>query len=295
MYKNLNAQALGISGRDSEIIELALSYGFKGIDLDLIEFAAEVEQQGMARASRLLLSARLQMGSFRLPIRWGDKEHYQADMAALPRWAEIAHEMECTRAITRIEPSHDRLPYHENFEFCRQRLVEVAEALVPYKISLGLEYVAPMSARGDAAFQFIQSFDEILLLLRTIGAPNLGVVFDSWHWHLSGGTLDALRSLTADKIIAVTLADAEVDTTAATAQLDERRLPGEGQGIDLAALLVALAELGYDGPVSPVPDLSKVAATGREQLVKLAGAALDGVWKQAGLTRAGKLAAVPGA
>jgi sugar phosphate isomerase/epimerase len=295
MYKNLNAQALGISGRDSELIELALSYGFRGIDLDLVEFAQQVNDQGMDRASRLLVSARLKIGNFRLPVRWDDDEHYQTDLARLPQLAEIAHDMDCTRAITRIEPCHDRLPYHENFEFCRHRLGEVAEALTPYKINLGLEFLAPMSARGDGAFQFIQSFDEVLQLLRTIGASNLGVAFDAWHWHLSGGTLETLRALTPDKIVTVSLADAEVDTTAATAQMDERRLPGDGEGIDIPAVLVALAELGYDGPVSPLPDRSRLAVTGRQSIVKQAGESLDRVWKEAGLTRAGKLAAVPGA
>ena len=35
MFLNLNAQSLGVSGRQSELIELALTYGFKGIDTDI--------------------------------------------------------------------------------------------------------------------------------------------------------------------------------------------------------------------------------------------------------------------
>ena len=33
MFKNLSPSALGISGHQSEIIELALTYGFAGMDL----------------------------------------------------------------------------------------------------------------------------------------------------------------------------------------------------------------------------------------------------------------------
>ena len=40
MFRNLNTEALGITGQDSEIIELVLSFGFKGLDLDLVEPAA---------------------------------------------------------------------------------------------------------------------------------------------------------------------------------------------------------------------------------------------------------------
>ena len=118
------------------------------------------------------------------------------------------------------------------------------------------------------------------------------MTLDTWHWHLSGGTLESLRSVPADKIISVTLADAEFDTTAATATLEARKLPGEEGAIDVAALLTAIAELGYDGPVTPAPDRSQFPAQGREAIVKKLGASLDRVWKSAGLTAGGKLAAV---
>lgn len=35
MYHNLNPAALGITGRQSELIELALTYGFGGLELDI--------------------------------------------------------------------------------------------------------------------------------------------------------------------------------------------------------------------------------------------------------------------
>ena len=47
MYRNLSPAALGISGRQSEIIELSLSYGFKGIDLDLVDFQQTVKTYGL--------------------------------------------------------------------------------------------------------------------------------------------------------------------------------------------------------------------------------------------------------
>lgn len=37
MYKNLNAEVLGVSGRQSELIELAMTYGFIGLDVDITE------------------------------------------------------------------------------------------------------------------------------------------------------------------------------------------------------------------------------------------------------------------
>jgi sugar phosphate isomerase/epimerase len=295
MFKNLSCEALGISGRDSEIIELVLSHGFKGLDLELADFAEQVKTQGMARASRLITSARLKIGSFRLPVRWeDDASAYQADLEKLPPLAEIAQQMGCTRAVTQIEPGNDSRPYHEGFEFHRRRFTEIANALAPYKIRLGIGFLAPRSCRDGRAFQFIQTVGELLQLLQMIGPGSVGLAIDTWHWHLGGGTLEQLRALSADKIVTVTLADAPLDMTAANAQLSSRRLPGEGGAIDIPAVLATLAELRYDGPVTLEPDRSQFAGLGREKIVKQVGAALDEVWKAAGLNMAGKLAPVPG-
>src|SRR5262249_8736205 len=151
MYKNLSPRLLGISGRDSEIIELVLSYGFKGLELDLVEFAAEVEKHGFARASRLIVSARLKIGSFSLPADWNSDK---VDLTRRGKLAELANQLGCTRATVTIEPGDDARPYHENFEFHRRRLVELAEALAVHKIRLGVGFVAPVACRADRRFQF---------------------------------------------------------------------------------------------------------------------------------------------
>jgi sugar phosphate isomerase/epimerase len=291
MYKNLNPDDLGISGRPSEVIELALSYGFKGIDLDLVDFSEQVKTHGLAHARRLIDSARLKVGGFRLPVAWEeDSTSYQQDVERLTTLAELAQQIGCTRTTTTIQPASDMRPYHENFEFHRRRLSEISAALAPFKISLGLEFLAPLALRQGRAFQFIQSFDALLLLLKTIAAPNIGVALDLWHWHVAGGTLDQIRTLRADQIITVCVADAEPGSTAVSAdEQRSRRLPGETGAIDAAAVLTALAELGYGGPVTPKPHKSRLAGLSRDKIVKQAGAALDQVWKAAGLSPPGKL------
>lgn len=295
MFKNLSPEALGISGRESELIELALSNGFKGLDLDLVDFAEQVKTQGFARASRLITSARLKIGSFRLPVRWEvDTPDYKNDLESLPALAELAAQLGCTRAVTMIEPGSDTRPYHENFEYHRRRFAEIAAVLAPHKIRLGVGFYAPVCCRSGHARQFIQAADACLLLLRSVDAANVGLALDTWHWHLGGGTLEQLRTLSADKIVAVSLAEADADATAENVALTARRLPTLGGTIDNAAVLSALGELRYDGPVSVVPDVSQLAGQSRPNIVKQAGAALDAIWKDAGLNAAGKRAAVAG-
>jgi sugar phosphate isomerase/epimerase len=294
MFKNLSPGELGVSGRGSEIIELALSHGFKGLDLDLVEFAEQVEARGFDKAARLIQSARLKLGAFRVPIAWQtDSRDFPIQLERLSALAAIAKKIGCRRAVTVIEPGSDRV-YHENFEFHRRRLAELGDMLAAHDIRLGIGFLAPVACRENRAYPFVRTAEELLLLLRTIGSPHVGLALDTWHWQLGGGSIDQLRSLAREKIIAVSLADAEPGLTADRASLADRHLPGEGGAVDNAVVLTALGKLGYDGPVTPAADKSRLAGRGRDQIVKAAAAAFDQAWNAAGLSPAGRLAAVGG-
>ena len=84
------------------------------------------------------------------------------------------------------------------------------------------------------------------------------------------------------------------NATAADVPLNARLLPSESGVTDNAAILAILAEQRYDGPVTPAPDKSQFAGMGRDKIVKSCGAALDTIWKAAGLNNAGRLATVSG-
>ena len=78
MYKNLNARFLGVSGFQSEIIELALSHSFGGIDLDVVDFSDRVQTKGLEYARRFIESAHIKIGCGQLPVAWhSDDETFQ--------------------------------------------------------------------------------------------------------------------------------------------------------------------------------------------------------------------------
>ncbi len=118
---------------------------------------------------------------------------------------------------------------------------------------LGLEFDSTAQPSDESEYAFIQTADAMLMLLKTIGSPTVGLALDVWHWHLGGGTHEQLHALGAGRIITVSLADADVGAFAASAKPSERRLPGETGVIDSAAIVASLAEQGYDGPVTPRP------------------------------------------
>ena len=292
MFKNVNFPSLGISGRQSELIELTLSFGFKGFDLDLADFKKQVEFQGLDKARRLLDSARLNLGCFELPVEWQqDEETFQNDLNELPALVELAAGLGGTRCRTPLEPASDLMPYHESFEIYRRRLNEIAEVLAGFEVRLGLDLVATADRRDDRAFQFIHTFDAMLMLAKSVGAANVGVCLDAWQWHVAGGTMEQIAALSAGDLIAVDLSDAT--TLAGEDRVDEstRVLPGENGTIDCAALLAAVAQLGFDGPVTPKPHATCFEGATRDARVRASGESLDKVWTAAGLNKRGKLVA----
>lgn len=314
MFRNLCPEELGITGRDSEIIELVLSSGFKGLDLDLPALAEQVKSQGFAKATRLMVSARLKFGSFQLPIRWqGTDTEYKTDLALLPEQLDIAAQLGCHRAVTMLAPGSETHPFHENFELYRHKLHEVGDLLATKNMKLGVGFLAPAACRDQATLQFVQRVDQLMFLLHSVTAPNVGVALDTWHWHLGGGTIDQVRLLGAAKIITVTLADCEPGLTAEKATLADRKLPGEAgtvdnnvdnttvengtvdsNTVDNVGIVKLLAEFRYDGPVTPAAGATQLEGQSRQQIIRDAAAACEAVWKGAGISTGGKRVAVGG-
>ncbi len=285
MFKNFNASALGVSGHQSEIIELALTYGFAGVDLNMAEFATRVRLKGMPYARRLLDSAKLRVGTFPLPLEWDtDDESFQRDLKKLPEYADCAAELGCTRCTALLVPAGDKLPYHENFEFHRHRFQDICAALKPAGVHLAVGFQAAEHLRRNQTFQFIHDVDAMTLLLNMVAAPNLGLLLDIWEVVACGGSLENIRKLPLQQIVAVQVAD--MPAAVPPAELDEksRLLPGAENGrIDVAAFLTALREMGYDGPVTVKPSRTAFQSRRRDVVVKQTAEALDKVWRAAGL------------
>ncbi|MEX0711244.1 MAG: TIM barrel protein [Pirellulales bacterium] len=291
MFKNLSPKALGVSASQGELIELALSFGFRGIDLDVVQFAEQVRDQGLPKARRLLDSAKLRIGTFALPFELdADDEAWKQGLDKLPELASLARELGGKRCQTTIAPASDTRPYHQNFEFHRQRLTEVAGKLEPAGVHLAVGFEAWAHEREGKAFEFIHDLDALLVLLGTVTARNVGLAIDLWQVWAASSSLEAVRGrLKPGQIVTVAVADVEPGDCAAPDECPptSRRLPGETGIIHAAEALATLSSLGYDGPVTPCPDSSRFAGMRRDQIVKLCGQKLDEVWKAAGLKSAG--------
>jgi 4-hydroxyphenylpyruvate dioxygenase len=158
-------------------------------------------------------------------------------------------------------------------------------------VRLGVGVRAVETHRKGRAFQFIHQLDALLLLLNMVGAPNLGLLVDVWELSLAGASVENLRGLAGRQIVAVQLADLPLDVAPAETTETHRLLPSTAGKIDCVSVLTALAETGYDGPVTIKADRTAFDSTRRDRMVRQTAEVLDKLWKAARLTPEGKVAA----
>ena len=178
--QNLNSGRFGVTGHQSEIIELALTYGFGGMDLNSVEFATRIRLKGVEYARRLIDSGKMKVGNFPLPLDWDtDDEAFAKDLAKLPEYAQAAVSAGCTRCIATVAPASDKRPYHENFEFHKRRFQEICRTLEPAGVRFGVGFQAAEYLRKNQAFQFVHDLDSLMLLINMAGARTLACCWTS--------------------------------------------------------------------------------------------------------------------
>ena len=283
MFRNLSTIGLPLSGRPSELIELALSFGFDAMDIDLVDFQQQAETFGVEHARRLMVSARLNCGVFHLPVAVaGDDETFKADLAALPPRLEFAKATEAFRAVATIAPASDEHAFKDFFELYRSRLDTLGALVASYGISLGLAIAPETEARADKAHQFIHTLEGLIGLV-SVSHPAVGAVVDSWALHITGEPLEMIAQVPQGRIVEVRLSDAPRDVPGSELLFAQRLMVGDTGFIPNAAVLTHAQAAGFDGPVTPWADRSTLAGRGREKIVKQAGDRLEAVWREAAL------------
>jgi sugar phosphate isomerase/epimerase len=276
VYKNLSPSAIGILARQSELLEIALTHKFKGLEIDINEVLRRAQASSVAQACRYLCSAQVKIGGFELPVRWsGDEKDFQTDLSQLGLILEICGALGADRCFTTIRPTSDDLPFHENFQFHVERLQKLADALAAGTVKLALNFLASPADRTDGGFEFVHQADPLVLLINSVQRDNVGLLFDAWQWWVGGGDAEKLRSLRGDQILSARLADIPVGADLGSITEDQRLMPGDGGSIDSPAILATLDDLGFDGPVAVAPSPTLFKGQKREATVGKASAALD--------------------
>ena len=284
MYKNLNATVLGVSGRQSELIELAMTYGFRGLDIDIVDLVKRTQRSEFEKAARYLLSAKMLVSGFETPIDLdSDDETFEKTLALLPATIEIAGKVNARAGFLRLPAATDRLPFHEYFDVLHKRVDRIAEIFAANKVMLGLYFSTAIENRENRQFKFIQDVEGFLAFFNACANQSVGLVIDSFNWVVGGGTFEQLATIPGNRVAVLRLADAEVLPSVADASLKMRQLAGTSGVIDNVRIVSVLSKNGFDGPITAFGHSSNFGGMTRDSIVAKSQDSLDNVLAGAGL------------
>jgi len=284
MFKGLSPGAIGVRADTlTQALAAATIGGFDGVEFNPFEIADLVDAQGAEAVRSRSTEAGVQPAGWGLPVDWrGAEENWRSGLEALPRLAKAAAAIGGTRVSTWIMPCSETREYAENYQFHVARFKPIADILNDCGVSLGLEFIGPKTLRDTQQYPFIHTMEAMLALGRDIG-PNVGLLLDSYHWYTSHGTVEQLKALTPKQVVYVHVNDAPAGVVV-DQQLDAvRALPGATGVINITGFLQALQGIGYDGPVTPEPFVNLSELPSDAARLQTVGAAMDKIWKKAGL------------
>lgn len=283
MYKSLSCDLLGISGRQSEIIELALTYGFRGIEIDMDDLVKRCQRSSFENASRFLASSKLEIAGFDAPIDLdSDEDAFSVRLAQLNAVAEIASRASANTAIVVIPHGTDRLPYPEYFDVVRNRIDQIAEIFAKENVRVALTFDVHAPSAEEKQFKFVRDVEGFSAVVRACSSKNVAIIYDSWNWFAGGGSVEQLEQIGLQRVAGLRLSDCTEGVAAEAATADDCLLPGLVGTIENASVLQKFSEAGLKLPVAARGKTLEESPT-RDALVAAAQDSLDKAFESAGI------------
>jgi sugar phosphate isomerase/epimerase len=284
MYRNLNPALIGAVASFEELTRQARRANFEGMDIDVLETLNQTKDKTIDYVKKVFKKNELCFGGWYLPTRWKEKaKYFEQDLQQLSAQSLLAKQLGCNRATTWISSFSEEFSFKKNFDWHIDRLTKVAEVLRENDCLLALEFVGTKTFRSGHKYEFIHNLRGVMTLIEAIGMRNVGLLIDSWHWYVSGGTLEDLRQVSTKEVFYVHINDAPKNKKR-DEQIDlVRCLPGETGVIDIVGFLLWLQDINYCGPVTPEPFSEKLHGVNASEAISLVGAAVNQVWNKAGL------------
>jgi len=158
VYKILSSSGLGVGGKQNELIELALTYGFDGVEVDMADLVGRHDTLGKQFACQFLQSAKIDMGTFKLPVAiGGTDEQFNDSITNLDTVLDLAQTLNAKCCYIEIEPENENYAFQECFEKYTARLQQIAEKFSASSIKIGLALRASSAKPVDGNFKFIRN------------------------------------------------------------------------------------------------------------------------------------------
>ena len=223
---------------------IASEVGFETMDFDLERLGDDADSTGIRRS---LDETGIRAGACPLPVEMRqDEGTFEAGLERFGELAALAAQIGI-RVMHRSIPAASDRPPAEFVPVLRRRWSACAEIARGHGIALAVEPLGTLYRRRSGAYEVIWRLVDAAEFAQSCG-PGVGLLVDSWHWHLAGSTPEEI--IDAGELIShVHLADVP-NAPEETLRDTERVLPGDGV-VDFEAFLGALAKAEYRGTVSP--------------------------------------------
>jgi len=229
MYKILNLKGLGVAGRQNELIELALTHGFQGVEIDMVDLVGRHDALGKEFACQFLQSANMDIGAFDLPVDFGGTdEEFVKSCESLETIMDLAQTLNAKRCRIRIQPNSESVSFNENLDRHRERIEDIAARMEDYGIKVGLYLQASKAVEADGNYKFVQTAEEVMKLCKDIGHANVGLAIDTYEWVAGGGALDQISELDPKSIVELSYSDMSAEATPGSFKKEDRVLPSTG-------------------------------------------------------------------
>ena len=148
------------------------------------------------------------------------------------------------RVAAVVVPNRTDMPRDEMLDLLAMRIGDVADTAAGEGVALSLEFIGP-NLWPEQPYELFSGIRGTLDLIERIGRVNVGILFDTYHFHCGDSQLADIAAA-GRAVNHVHLNDAPPGD-AGTFDDSVRRLPGDGV-MDLSAIADALEAAGYRGP-----------------------------------------------
>jgi 2-keto-myo-inositol isomerase len=224
-----------------EDIRAAAAAGFRMIELWGEKFDAFFKNHTVADLKHLLDQHQLRVAAIDLVVLdYSQPENVEKSVARAHELGEIAQTVGCNLLLLCSWGDLHGRSKEDGIKLVAEYLCPVCAAAAEHGCRLAIE---PLGGHA-----LIPGCQEALAIIKEAQQPNLGLMWDFFHYYKSNVPLEAIRQIPADKLWLVHVDDAP-DLLRETLRDPDRVYPGAG-ALPLPTYFQILRELGYTGPVS---------------------------------------------
>ncbi|WP_018545369.1 sugar phosphate isomerase/epimerase family protein [Streptomyces sp. LaPpAH-108] len=266
----------------AEAVRSARAAGFRHVELSAEKWRTALEQD--RHLLRLLNAEDLSPwhAGWNLRLSW-DTARWARTITGAPAAMDLTAGLGArsgTLVLPHVDDTGAPVPGPAEVE---DRIGAVADLAAGRGLNVCVEYMGLRPT--DPPENGVRTLPGTLDVLARVGRSNVGVLIDSYHWHLSGSP--GLSQIPPAMPLWVHFNDAPAGIAPEQLRDEHRVLPGEGV-IDLPRLLAELDAWGWTGPVSvevkhpdlhalPAVDAARIAYRATYDVLDRAGHAPTGV------------------